>query len=90
MPRKPLRLSAAPRRGKCPADLPRGFTIGEGSADTAARRSGGPPETPAGAPVALVTLQVYGRQPVNDPAATLSDIQDDRGVVVSDANAVAE
>ncbi len=67
-----------------------GFTIDELSADTAARHGGGQPETLDGAPLVLVTLQVHGRQPVNDLAATLSDIQDVRGVVVRDANAVAE
>jgi putative Mg2+ transporter-C (MgtC) family protein len=69
-----------------------GFTIDEVSTGTAGRH-GAPrtgPETQDVKPLVEVTLQVHGRQPVNDLAATLSDIDDVDAVLVNDANAVDE
>lgn len=68
-----------------------GFTIDELSTDTADRHHG----AGAGAdgdrkPLVEVTLQVHGRQPVNDLATTLSDIEDVDAVLVNDANAVRD
>ena len=69
-----------------------GFTIDEVSTETAGRRTAvvAGPEAQAGQPLVEVTLQVHGRQPVNDLAATLSDIDDVDAVLVDDANAIDE
>jgi putative Mg2+ transporter-C (MgtC) family protein len=69
-----------------------GFTIDEVSTDTAGRRSAGRtgPQAQDVKSLIEVTLQVHGRQPVNDLAATLSDIDDVDAVLVNDANAVDE
>jgi hypothetical protein len=37
-----------------------------------------------------VTLHVHGKRPVNDLAASLSDLDNVRAVLASDANAVGE
>jgi putative Mg2+ transporter-C (MgtC) family protein len=69
-----------------------GFTIDEVSADTAGRhlkdRPG--PGIGDGKPLVEVTLQVHGKQPVNELAATLSDLDDVDAVLVNDANAIDE
>ena len=69
-----------------------GFTIDEVSAEAGARRAAGRAAsgTRNGAPLVEVMLQVHGKQPVNDLAALLSDIDDVDAVLVSDANAVDE
>jgi putative Mg2+ transporter-C (MgtC) family protein len=69
-----------------------GFTIDEVSTDTAARHRAGRsgPGTPDGAPLVEVMLQVHGKQPVNDLAAILSDMDDVDAVLVNDANAVGD
>lgn len=69
-----------------------GFTIDEVSTDSAARHRAGRsgPGTPDGAPLVEVMLQVHGKQPVNDLAAVLSDIDDVDAVLVNDANAVGD
>jgi putative Mg2+ transporter-C (MgtC) family protein len=66
-----------------------GFTIDEVSADTASRHSAGPAilGTPDARPLVEVILQVHGRQPVKDLAATLSYVHDVDAVMVNDANA---
>lgn len=65
-----------------------GFTIDEVSAEAGARRIA--PGTRDGAPLVEVMLQVHGKQPVNDLAALLSDVDDVDAVLVNDANAVDE
>jgi acetolactate synthase regulatory subunit len=69
-----------------------GFTIDEVFTDTAGRRSGSQPGPAArdGKFIVEVTIQVHGRQPVNDLAAVLSDIDDVDAVLVNDANIVHE
>ena len=69
-----------------------GFTIDELSTDTAGRRVGSRagPEAQDGKPLVQVTLQVHGRQPATDLAATLADIDDVDAVLVNDANAIDE
>jgi len=69
-----------------------GFTIDEVSTDTAARHRAGRsgPGTPDVAPLVEVMLQVHGKQPVNDLAAILSDMDDVDAVLVNDANAVGD
>lgn len=70
----------------------RGFAIDEVSADAAGRHGGGRPgpEAPDGKALVEVTLQVHGKQPVNELAAALSDIDDVEAVLVNDANATSE
>jgi putative Mg2+ transporter-C (MgtC) family protein len=65
-----------------------GFTIDEVSAETGARRAA--PGARDGATLVEVMLQVHGKQPVNDLAAILSDIDDVDAVLINDANAVDE
>jgi putative Mg2+ transporter-C (MgtC) family protein len=65
-----------------------GFTIDEVSTDMAGRRPG--PGTGDGKHLVGVTLQVYGKESVNDLAAALSEVSDVDGVLVDDANAVHE
>jgi putative Mg2+ transporter-C (MgtC) family protein len=69
-----------------------GFTIDEVSTDTSGRhgadRASG--EVPTAMPYVEVTLQVHGKQRVNDLAAVLSEIDDVDAVLVNDANAVDE
>jgi putative Mg2+ transporter-C (MgtC) family protein len=48
------------------------------------------PGAPAGRPAVEVTLQVYGRQSVNDLAAALSELEDVDAVRASDANTRGE
>jgi putative Mg2+ transporter-C (MgtC) family protein len=67
-----------------------GFTIDEVSTDTAGRHGGPGPAAGEGKPLVEVILHVHGRQPVNDLAATLSDIDDVDAVLVNDANAVGD
>jgi putative Mg2+ transporter-C (MgtC) family protein len=69
-----------------------GFTIDEVFTDTAARRSGSHPGPAArdGKSIVEVAIQVHGRQPVNDLAAVLSEIDDVDAVLVNDANIVHE
>jgi putative Mg2+ transporter-C (MgtC) family protein len=69
-----------------------GFTIDEVSTDTVGRHSAGRPGPPApeGKSLVEVTLQVHGKQPVNDLAAALSDVRDVDAVLVNDANAIDE
>ena len=69
-----------------------GFTIDEVSTDTAGRHAGSraDPEAQDGKPLVQVTLQVHGRQPATDLAATLADIDDVDAVLVNDANAIDE
>jgi putative Mg2+ transporter-C (MgtC) family protein len=69
-----------------------GFTIDEVSTDTAGRHGATrtSPETQDVKPLVEVTLQVHGRQPVNDLAITLSDLDDVDAVLVNDANAIDE
>ena len=69
-----------------------GFTIDELSTDTAGRHVGSraDPEAQDGKPLVQVTLQVHGRQPATDLAATLADIDDVDAVLVNDANAIDE
>lgn len=67
-----------------------GFTIDEVSANTAGRHGSPAPGARDGKPLVEVTLQVHGRQPVNDLAAILSDVDDVDAVLVNDANAVSE
>jgi putative Mg2+ transporter-C (MgtC) family protein len=68
----------------------RGFTIDEVYTDTAGRHGRPGPGALDGKPLVEVTLQVHGRQPVNDLAAALSDVSDVDAVLVNDANAIGE
>jgi putative Mg2+ transporter-C (MgtC) family protein len=68
-----------------------GFVIHDVQAETL----GGPqaPATPDSAPgtrMVEVTLHVHGKRPVNDLAASLSDLENVQAVLASDANAVDE
>lgn len=67
-----------------------GFTIDEVSTDSAARHAGSQtgPDAQDGKPLVQVTLQVHGKQPVTDLAATLADIDNVDAVLVNDANAI--
>ncbi|MGH3263638.1 MAG: MgtC/SapB family protein [Trebonia sp.] len=65
-----------------------GFTIDEVATDQAGRLPG--QEAGDGTRIIEVTLQVHGRQSVNDLAAALSDVGDVDSVFVDDANAVED
>ena len=68
-----------------------GFTIDELSTDTIGHSGSRPgPGARDGTPLVEVLLQVHGRQPVNELAAALSDIDDVDAVLVNDANAIDE
>jgi putative Mg2+ transporter-C (MgtC) family protein len=69
-----------------------GFTIDEVSTESLGTRPepAAAPGTPSIKPMVEVTLHVHGRQPVNELAATLSEIEDVEAVLVNDANATGE
>jgi putative Mg2+ transporter-C (MgtC) family protein len=71
----------------------RGFTIDEVSTESLSRRQQVQEptlRTRDGQPIVEVTLHVHGRYPVNELAATLSEIEDVDAVLVHDANATGD
>lgn len=70
----------------------RGFTIDEVFTDTAARRRSSQPGPAVrdGKSMVEVTLQLHGRQPVNDLAVVLSGIDEVDAVLVNDANVIRD
>jgi putative Mg2+ transporter-C (MgtC) family protein len=69
-----------------------GFTIDEVSTGSLSPRRAqeSAPRTRDGQPMVEVTLHVHGRYPVNELAATLSEIDDVDAVLVHDANATGD
>jgi putative Mg2+ transporter-C (MgtC) family protein len=67
-----------------------GFAIDDVSTEAVGYRQAGPGQAPARRPMVEVTLHVHGKTPVNELAASLSELDGVDAVLASDVNAVDE
>lgn len=68
----------------------RGFAIDDMATESIGPQPGAPGDDTARRPTVQVTLHVHGRQPVTELATALSELEDVRAVLATDANTTSE